>query len=177
MSGIGKTRFLRALADLDEYGGRVSLNGQDCSDIPAPAWRQRVALIPAESRWWYDDVRSHMETGGPPEERTGLLESLGFESDVLNWQVSRLSSGEKQRLSLARALLRNPSVLLFDELGSSLDREIGHVLEGVVKNFQNRRGSPVIWVSHDQEQIHRVCDRLFVFHQDRLEERHHFGGG
>ena len=177
MSGIGKTRFLRALADLDDHGGRVSLDGRDCRDIPAPVWRRLVGLIPAESRWWYGDVRSHMETGTSPEERDRLLESLGFGRDVLDWQVGRLSSGEKQRLSLARALLRNPSVLLLDELGSSLDREIGHLLEGVIKNFQKRCGSPVLWVSHDQEQIQRVCDRLFVFHQNCLEERHHFGGG
>lgn len=177
MSGIGKTRFLRALADLDDHGGRVSLDGRDCKDIPAPAWRRRVALIPAESRWWYDDVRSHMDTGGSPEERAMLLESLGFDSDVLDWQVGRLSSGEKQRLSLARVLVRNPSVLLLDELGSSLDREIGDLLERVIKKFQRRCGSPVLWVSHDQEQIHRVCDRLFVFQQNRLEERHHFGRG
>ena len=177
LSGIGKTRFLRALADLDDHGGRVSLDGRDCKDTPPPVWRRRVALVPAESRWWYADVRSHLATGGSPEERDRLLESLGFGRDVLDWQVGRLSSGEKQRLSLARVLVRNPSVLLLDELGSSLDREIGHLLEEVIKNYQKRCGSPVIWVSHDQEQIHRVCDRFFVFHRNRLEERHHFGRG
>ena len=177
MSGVGKTRFLRALADLDDHGGRVSLDGRDCNNIPAPVWRRRVALIPAESRWWYDDVRSHMDTGSSLRECSLLLESLGFDSDVLNWQVGRLSSGEKQRLSLARVLVRNPSVLLLDELGSSLDREIGDLLEGVIKNFQKRSGAPVLWVSHDQEQMHRVCDRLFTFQQNRLEESHHFGRG
>lgn len=177
MSGIGKTRFLRALADLDDHGGRVSLDGRDCKDIPAPVWRRRVALIPAESRWWYDDVRSHMDTGSSPEECAPLLESLGFDRDVLDWQVGRLSSGEKQRLSLARVLVRKPSVLLLDELGSSLDREIGDLLEAVIQNFQKSSGAPVLWVSHDQEQIHRVCDRLVIFQQNRLEERDHFGRG
>ncbi len=91
--------------------------------------------------------------------------------DVLNWQVSRLSSGEKQRLSVVRVLIRKPSVLLLDELGSSLDRENCELLETAVKNFQKRYESPVLWVSHDREQIHRICDRLVVMYQDRLEER------
>ena len=171
ISGIGKTLFLRALADLDSHSGQISLDGQNCSNFSAPVWRSRVALIPGESRWWYDDVKSHMMTGCDHEELVMLLEALGFQDDVLNWQVSRLSSGEKQRLSVIRVLIRKPSVLLLDELGSSLDRENCELLETAVKNFQKRYGSPVLWVSHDREQIHRICDRLVVMYQDRLEER------
>ena len=171
ISGIGKTLFLRALADLDSHSGQISLDGQECSDFSAPVWRSRVALIPAESRWWYENVKSHMMTGGDHEELVLLLEALGFEDDVLNWQVSRLSTGEKQRLSVVRVLVRKPSVLLLDEVGSSLDRENCELLETAVKNFQKRFGSPVLWVSHDREQIQRICDRLVVIHQNRLEER------
>ena len=171
ISGIGKTLFLRALADLDSHSGRVRLDGRNCSDFSAPVWRSRVALIPAESRWWHHDVKSHMMTGCDFEELVMLLEAFGFEDDVLNWQVSRLSSGEKQRLSVVRVLVRRPSVLLLDELGSSLDRENCKLLETAVKNFQKRYASPVLWVSHDREQILRVCDRLVVMYQDRLEER------
>jgi len=175
-SGIGKTLFLRALADLDSHRGQLTLNGQNSSDVSAPVWRSRVALIPAESRWWYHDVKSHMTSACNSDELVMLLESLGFEGDVLNWQVSRLSTGEKQRLSVARVLIRKPSVLLLDELGSSLDKENCDLLETAVKKFQRRYGSPVLWVSHDQEQIDRVCDRLVVMHQDRLEEQQLFEG-
>lgn len=171
ISGIGKTLFLRALADLDSHRGQVRLDGKKCSDFSAPVWRSRVALIPAESRWWHNDVKGHIMTGCDQEELVRLLEALGFEDDVLNWQVSRLSSGEKQRLSVVRALVRRPSVLLLDELGSSLDRENCKLLETAVKNFQKRYGSPVLWVSHDRQQLLRVCDRLVEMYQNRLEER------
>lgn len=176
ISGIGKTLFLRALADLDSHSGQISLDGQNCSDFSAPVWRSRVALIPAESRWWYHDVKSHMTSACSSDELVVLLESLGFDGDVLNWQVSRLSTGEKQRLSVARALIRWPSVLLLDELGSSLDKENCDLLETAVKKFQRRYGSPVLWVSHDQEQIDRICDRLVVIYRDRLEEQQLFEG-
>ena len=78
ISGIGKTLFLRALADLDDHLGQVSLNGQNCTDFSAPAWRKNVALIPAESRWWHNDVRSHMGTDVHVDELVALLESLGL---------------------------------------------------------------------------------------------------
>jgi len=170
MSGIGKTLFLRALADLDRHLGQVSLDGLNCSNFSAPEWRRSVALIPAESRWWYSDVRSHMTVGGNYNELVVLLESLGFAADVLDWQVSRLSTGEKQRLSVVRVLVRKPRALLLDELGSSLDRESGYLLESAIKQFQRQHKAPTLWVSHDQEQINRVCDRLVIIHQDRLEE-------
>ncbi len=170
LSGIGKTLFLRALADLDDHCGEVCLDAQNCSGFSAPAWRSKVALIPAESRWWYNDVKSHMGANANLDQLIRLLESLGFCSDVLDWQVSRLSTGEKQRLSVARALVRVPQVLLLDELGSSLDRQNCDLLEAVITDFQKEHGSPVLWVSHDQEQIDRICDRLLVLHKDRLEE-------
>ena len=59
-SGIGKTRLLRALADLERYNGEVKLGMRRCADVPAPEWRQKVALIPAESRWWFSEVKPHM---------------------------------------------------------------------------------------------------------------------
>ncbi len=67
ISGIGKTLFLRALADLDSHSGQISLDGQNCSNFSAPVWRSRVALIPGESRWWYDDVKSHMSSLDPEQ--------------------------------------------------------------------------------------------------------------
>ncbi len=88
ISGIGKTLFLRALADLDSHNGQISLDGQNCSNFSAPVWRSRVALIPGESRWWYDDVKSHMMTGCDHEELVMLLEALGFQDDVLNTLIS-----------------------------------------------------------------------------------------
>jgi len=170
VSGIGKSLFLRALADLDSHSGRVTLGNWNCSDVSAPVWRSRVALIPSESRWWFHDVNSHMTNTGSGEELNSLLVSLGFGEDVLNWQVSRLSTGEKQRLSLVRVLVRRPEMLLLDELGSSLDRDNCEMLEAAVRKYQKLHHAPVLWVSHDKEQLQRIADRLVVIHQDRLEE-------
>lgn len=101
-SGAGKTLLLRAIADLDPHTSKVSLDGNPGETIPAREWRRQVGLLPAESQWWHDRV-------GPHFERTddSFLEPLGFGRDVLDWSVTRLSMGERQRLGLARLLARS----------------------------------------------------------------------
>jgi ABC-type multidrug transport system ATPase subunit len=91
----------------------------------APDWRRRVGLLPAESGWWADRVGAHFITTNdarnPATTPTPILARLGFEPDVLDWDVQRLSSGERQRLGLARLLLNRPEVLLLDEATANLD--------------------------------------------------------
>lgn len=59
-SGVGKTRLLRALADLDTCAGRVSLNGDERGGMPGPQWRQQVMLVPARPRWWLATAAEHL---------------------------------------------------------------------------------------------------------------------
>jgi ABC-type multidrug transport system ATPase subunit len=169
-SGIGKTLFLRAIADLDPHGGVVTLDGRSVDDYWAPEWRRLVALVPAESRWWYQNVRAHLPVDGEPAEANELLGSLGFGPDVLDWEVGRLSTGEKQRLSVVRVLLRKPSVLLLDEIGSGLDHDNAILLERAVMHYQSQYGCPILWVSHDRRQLSRICNRLVVMKKDKLEQ-------
>lgn len=168
-SGIGKTLLLRAIADLDEHRGECSLNGRSRNDFPAPVWRRLVALVPAESRWWHQQVAAHLVSDNGEQSAVDLLASCGFGPDVLNWQVHRLSTGEKQRLSVVRALIREPAVLLLDEVGSGLDPDSERLLERVIMNYLRDRRASILWVSHSPEQLARVADRVLVLHRDYLE--------
>ncbi|MGI9244328.1 MAG: ABC transporter ATP-binding protein, partial [Verrucomicrobiales bacterium] len=139
-SGSGKSLLLRAVADLDLHLGSVALDGIDCGSIPAPQWRRKVAMLPAESRWWFTTVGEHFL-----DREAGLVGELGFGADVFDWEISRLSVGERQRLALARLLDRDPEFLLLDEPTANLDADTTRRVEAVIL----ATGLPALWVSHD----------------------------
>jgi len=164
-SGCGKSLLLRSIADLDLHEGEVFLNGENCRQIPAPAWRRRVMLVPAECQWWYETVAEHF-----PGDTEVDLGALGFEKDVMGWEVERLSTGEKQRLGLLRALAYRPKALLLDEPTSALDTENRLAVERLVADFRQEQSAPVIWVSHDREQVERTSSRRMTISSGRLCE-------
>jgi len=154
-SGCGKTRLLRALADLDPWQGEIRLEGYGAESVRASTWRKRVAYLPSESQWWFDCVGSHF-TNSPDADD---MHALGLASDVLSWPVSRLSSGEKQRLGLLRTLANNrPAVLLLDEPTAHLDAERTRAYESLVTR-RCADGMMAVWVTHDPEQLQRVTTR------------------
>lgn len=153
-SGSGKSRLLRAVADLEPHGGTVSLADTCQEDLPAHQWRSRVVMVPADSQWWFDEVGGHF----PDHVKAELPSALGFPPEVLEWSVSRLSSGERQRLALWRALLLEPEVLLLDEPTANLDNDSTEAIETWLLEEIRRRQTAVLWVAHDVGQIHRVAD-------------------
>ncbi|MBT4710272.1 MAG: ATP-binding cassette domain-containing protein [Alphaproteobacteria bacterium] len=117
-SGGGKSLLLRALADLDPNTGQVALDGQPREAIPAPEWRKRVTYVATEPGWWANQVWQHFADWGTA---IPLVQRLGLVAECADWPISRLSTGERQRLGLARALVLKPRVLLLDEVTSGLD--------------------------------------------------------
>lgn len=165
VSGSGKSLLLRALADLVESSGELCFDGMACHAMSAPQWRRLVGLLPASPVWWEDSVGSHFHG-----DVVGWLDALGFGVEVLGWDVARLSSGEKQRLALVRLLARRPQALLLDEPTASLDSEASRRMEGVVRDYVERENSAVLWVSHDPEQLERLCSCRLVLSNRTLRE-------
>lgn len=162
-SGIGKTLFLRAVADMDPHEGNLRLDGTDSRDVSAPGWRRQVGILPAESRWWEPTVGDHF-----PEVDEPLFGTLGLNRDVLTWPVGRLSSGERQRLALLRLISNRPKVLLLDEPTANLDRRNTERVEQVVADYRERYGAAVIWVGHDDDQLSRVASVCYRMQRDVL---------
>jgi energy-coupling factor transporter ATP-binding protein EcfA2 len=100
-----------------------------------------------------------------PEE---ALAMLGFTPEVLAWEVSRLSSGERQRLALLRLMAQQPEVLLLDEPTANLDADSAGRVESLLARYRSETGAALIWVGHDPAQLRRVADRVFTLADGRL---------
>lgn len=156
-SGSGKTLLLRAISDLDPNQGSVFLNRVNRDNFTAPEWRRAVGYLASETGWWTDDVGGHF----PDHECAGaLLPKLGIIPDALNWQVARLSTGERQRLALARLLLVRPCVMLLDEPTTGLDPDSEALVENILCQRLALKTSIII-VTHSTDQARRLAVRHF----------------
>lgn len=166
-SGVGKTLLLRAIADLDPNEGSIELDGRPRESMPAPIWRKQVTYVAAEPGWWADTVQEHFVAWGPA---VALAQRLGLPSSCATWPIQRLSTGEKQRLGLMRALLLHSRVLLLDEPTSALDAASTASVEAIIAERLSR-GTSVIWSTHNNAQARRIGSRLLMMASDgRLEE-------
>lgn len=164
-SGSGKSLLLRSLADLDPHAGSLALAGTDSLDLDGPAWRKRVGLLPSECGWWGDVVGDHF-----PDRDLSIVSALGFAADVLTWRIDRLSSGERQRLGLARLLAIEPQILLLDEPTANLDEEHTTLVERLIENYVRDGERAALWVSHNPAQWRRLGNRRYVIDGGQLRE-------
>lgn len=167
-SGCGKSLFLRALADLDPNPGQLFLKDKPADSYPPWQWRQQVGLLPAESSWWLSKVGHHFP--GLHANFYQQLAEIGLSAEILNSPTNRLSSGEKQRLSLLRLLQNRPTVLLLDEPTANLDENNSGLVERMLKIYQRTVDSTIIWVTHNRDQARRVAHRHLRFSQKSAVE-------
>jgi ABC-type iron transport system FetAB ATPase subunit len=166
-SGSGKSLFLRMIADLDPNEGKVWLNGTERASIAAPEWRRKSTYVSAESGWWADTVIEHFA----PYKRSevaALAARLGLHADILDASIARLSTGERQRLALVRALLLCPPVLLLDEPTGPLDEESVVRVEALLRE-RIAAGTSILLVTHDPNQAERLGDQRYRMAAGQLE--------
>jgi putative ABC transport system ATP-binding protein len=167
-SGSGKSLFLRMIADLDPNEGEVWLNGRERATMPAPEWRKQVSYVSAESGWWADTVIEHFR--GSTRDAIEILSArLGLRHELIDAPVTQLSTGEKQRLALMRAMLPNPPVLLLDEPTGPLDEDTVARVEALLQE-RMASGISILMVTHDPNQAQRLGSERYRMTARRMEK-------
>lgn len=165
-SGSGKSRLLRLIADLDPGSGTARIGPLLREAVPAPEWRRLVVYVPADSGWWSSPVAAHMSD---PAGARHLLGDFGLPEKLMEAAPDDISSGERQRLALIRALILRPRFLLLDEPTSALDPATTLKVEQALASAK-RKGMGLLVVSHDPGQVARIADRHYVLCDTGLAE-------
>ena len=177
-SGCGKTTTLRMIAGLElPSEGRILIAGRDVTTLGATERDvsmvfQSYALFPHMSvleNVSYGLRRSGRAKNQAQKQALEGLAQVGLEG-YGERQPSELSGGQQQRVAVARALVLEPSVLLFDEPLSNLDARLRVSMRAEIRALQKSLGITAIYVTHDQEEAMSVSDRIALMNAGRLEQ-------
>jgi ATP-binding cassette subfamily B protein len=181
-SGAGKSTISRLLFRLyDVSGGRILIDGQDIRDVTQASLRASIGMVPQDTVLFNDTIRYNIRYGrwgatdAEVEEAARLAQidafirmaPMGYETQV-GERGLKLSGGEKQRVAIARTVLKAPPILVLDEATSALDSHTEHEIQGALDRVSRNRTSLVI--------AHRLstivgADEIIVLDQGRIAER------
>lgn len=182
-SGCGKTTLLRILIGLVEpTEGTILLDGEDITDF-SPAKRsmgivfQNYALFEnmtvLENVVYAAYLKAKKDKSATKaeivEKATEMLELLGV-LEHKNKKPTELSGGQQQRVAIARTLIHNPKIMLFDEPMSALDVATRLQLRDVIKKIQKEFGTTMIYITHDQEEAFAMSDRILVMENAKIAQ-------
>ena len=125
--------------------------------LPAPTWRRKVVYSAAEPGWWHELVADHFPGEAMDFART-MAPRLALDPALLDGQVVQLSTGERQRAALIRALALQPQVLLLDEATGALDEDSTVLVENVLRE-RLAEGATIAMVTHSAAQAARLGHR------------------
>lgn len=178
-SGCGKTTLLRVIAGLENpTGGRVFYDGVDVTEV---AVRDRLIGMVFQNYALYPHMTSksnmrfffqmHKREPEAEDRVKGVTEIMGpgFR-DLLNRNPKTLSGGQKQRVAIARCIIRDPRLFLFDEPLSSLDAKLRSQTRVEIKRLLRRFGITAVYVTHDQTEAIALGDRIAVMRDGKIEQ-------
>jgi ABC-type multidrug transport system fused ATPase/permease subunit len=180
-SGAGKSTLVHALLGLvPTSAGTITFGGHSLASAPLHSWRQLIGYVPQETILFHASVRENLNLANPHASLAEIelaakrahahdfITALpyGYEA-LIGDQGVKLSGGQRQRLSIARALLNNPKLLLMDEAMSALDAESEAELLHTIEELRKQMG--IVIVAHRLAAV-RAADMICVFEAGRIVE-------
>ena len=177
-SGCGKSTTLRMVAGLEAISsGRLSIGGRMVNDVP-PSERDIAMVFQSYALYPHMTVRENMGFALRLRKRpareiaesvTAAASILGL-TELLDRRPRQLSGGQRQRVAIGRAIVREPSVFLFDEPLSNLDASLRGEMRRELATLHARLGATMLYVTHDQIEAMTLGDRIVVMHQGRVRQ-------
>jgi len=177
-SGCGKSTTLRMVAGLETItSGRLSIGGRIVNDVP-PSERDIAMVFQSYALYPHMTVRENMGFAlrlrkRPAREIVARVDeaaaTLGL-MELLDRRPRQLSGGQRQRVAIGRAIVREPSVFLFDEPLSNLDAALRGEMRRELATLHSRLGATMLYVTHDQIEAMTLGDRIVVMHQGRVRQ-------
>jgi multiple sugar transport system ATP-binding protein len=177
-SGCGKSTLLRAICGLDQVdSGDIHIGGKRMNDVP-PAERGLAMVFQSYALYPHMTVHENMAfalklAGKPRAEIDAAVlkaaQALRIEP-LLQRRPKELSGGQRQRVAIGRAIVRQPSVFLFDEPLSNLDASLRVQMRIELAKLHQALATTMIYVTHDQVEAMTLADRIVVFNGGRIEQ-------
>jgi multiple sugar transport system ATP-binding protein len=177
-SGCGKSTLLRMIAGLEEIsGGELRIGGKSMNDVP-PAMRDIAMVFQNYALYPHKTVAANMGfslriRGISTEEITKRVrtaaEILGL-TPYLDRYPRALSGGQRQRVAMGRAIVRDPSVFLFDEPLSNLDAKLRVKMRTEIRELHERLATTTIYVTHDQIEAMTMADKIVLLQAGKIEQ-------
>ena len=175
--GAGKSTILNLIPRFYDVGsGEIKIDNQPVNKIRLESLRQHISLVSQETTLFDDTVKNNIKyanSAASDEEIIEVaklsychefIENLPNKYETLIGEDGvRLSGGEKQRISIARALATRPRLLICDEPTSALDVSIQAQVLNLLKDLQDQLNLTILFISHDLPVIRQMCDRTTVF--------------
>jgi len=182
-SGSGKSTLVKLLVGLYiPVGGEISFNGISSSLVRYNPLRRQIGFVTQDTQLYAGTIKDNLLFVRPDASEleirvaiarasaTGLIEKASHGIDtVLGENGMKLSGGEKQRLSIARALLRNPRLLIFDEATSALDSLTEEMITGTIREISGSRNQMTILIAHRLSTVMHA-DKIYVLEKGKISE-------
>ena len=182
-SGAGKTTLVKLLVGLYKpLSGNIYYNGVDCSEIDINELRNQIGFVTQDTQLFSGSIKENLlfvNPGATNEEIMKVLNSASCQSllarsengidTVIGEGGIKVSGGEKQRLSIARALLRKPKLMVFDEATSSLDSITEEEISNTIKTLSENGQHMTVMIAHRLSTIMHA-DRIYVLEKGELVE-------
>ncbi|MDR0496089.1 MAG: dipeptide/oligopeptide/nickel ABC transporter ATP-binding protein [Treponema sp.] len=186
-SGCGKTTLAKCILGIIDYKGEIIINGR--KSALKPSFRERrerafevqavfqdpgSSLNPVKSIGWIleEPLRAHGVSSSAERQLKvdKMLDLVSLDTSYKKRKPMELSAGQKQRIAIGSALMLNPGLLVVDEPVSALDVSVAAQILNLFRDLNKRLSLTILFISHNIELVHYLCDRVAVIHNGRVKD-------